>query len=54
MVTNCATMTSLTDVVYGPLINGATTVLFESIPTFPDAGRYWEVSNVIVERLVTS
>uniref|UniRef100_H2YF72 acetate--CoA ligase n=1 Tax=Ciona savignyi TaxID=51511 RepID=H2YF72_CIOSA len=34
-------------VVYGPLANGATTVLFESIPTYPDPGRYWEV----VERL---
>lgn len=34
-------------VVYGPLANGATTVLFESIPTYPDAGRYWET----VERL---
>jgi acetyl-CoA synthetase len=30
-------------VVYGPLTNGATTVLFESIPTYPDAGRYWQV-----------
>ena len=29
-------------VVYGPLSNGATTVLFESIPTFPDPGRYWD------------
>ncbi len=34
-------------VVYGPLANGATTVLFESIPTYPDAGRYWDM----VERL---
>ena len=34
-------------VVYGPLLNGATTVLFESIPTYPDAGRYWGM----VERL---
>jgi acetyl-CoA synthetase len=34
-------------VVYGPLANGATTVMFESIPTYPDAGRYWDV----VERL---
>jgi acetyl-CoA synthetase len=34
-------------VVYGPLLNGATTVLFESIPNYPDAGRYWEM----VERL---
>lgn len=34
-------ITGHTYVVYGPLINGATTVLFESIPTYPDAGRYW-------------
>ncbi|XP_068088339.1 acetyl-coenzyme A synthetase 2-like, mitochondrial isoform X2 [Hyperolius riggenbachi] len=34
-------------VVYGPLCNGATTVLFESTPTYPDPGRYWET----VERL---
>jgi acetyl-CoA synthetase len=30
-------------VVYGPLSNGATTLLFESIPTYPDAGRYWDI-----------
>jgi acetyl-CoA synthetase len=30
-------------VIYGPLANGATTVLFESIPTYPDPGRYWQV-----------
>jgi acetyl-CoA synthetase len=30
-------------VVYGPLCNGATTLLFESVPTYPDAGRYWDV-----------
>ena len=30
-------------IVYGPLANGATTVMFESIPTHPDAGRYWRV-----------
>ncbi|XP_059576246.1 acetyl-coenzyme A synthetase 2-like, mitochondrial [Alligator mississippiensis] len=29
-------------VVYGPLCNGATSVLFESTPTYPDPGRYWE------------
>ena len=29
--------------VYGPLVNGATSVLFESIPTYPDAGRYWQI-----------
>ena len=34
-------------VLYGPLCNGATTVLFESIPLYPDAGRYWDM----VERL---
>jgi len=30
-------------IVYGPLINGATTVMFESTPTYPDAGRYWQI-----------
>jgi acetyl-CoA synthetase len=30
-------------VIYGPLANGATTVLFESIPTYPDASRYWQI-----------
>jgi acetyl-CoA synthetase len=30
-------------IVYGPLANGATTVLFESVPTYPDAGRYWRM-----------
>jgi acetyl-CoA synthetase len=30
-------------IVYGPLGNGSTSVLFESIPTYPDAGRYWDV-----------
>ncbi|KAG9344500.1 hypothetical protein JZ751_011170 [Albula glossodonta] len=30
-------------VVYGPLCNGATTVLFESTPLYPDPGRYWEM-----------
>ena len=30
-------------VVYGPLANGATTVMFESIPTYPDSGRYWDM-----------
>ncbi len=30
-------------IVYGPLANGATTVMFESTPVYPDAGRYWRV-----------
>ncbi|MBL9079496.1 MAG: acetate--CoA ligase [Planctomycetes bacterium] len=30
-------------IVYGPLANGATTVLFESTPVYPDASRYWQV-----------
>ena len=30
-------------IVYGPLCNGATTVMFEGIPTYPDASRFWEV-----------
>jgi acetyl-CoA synthetase len=30
-------------IVYGPLCNGATSVMFEGVPTFPDAGRFWQV-----------
>ena len=30
-------------IVYGPLLTGATTVMFEGVPTWPDAGRFWEV-----------
>jgi acetyl-CoA synthetase len=36
-------VTGHTYIVYGPLANGATTVMFESVPTYPDAGRYWQV-----------
>ncbi len=31
--------------IYGPLCNGATTLLFEGVPTYPDAGRFWQVIN---------
>ncbi len=30
-------------IAYGPLLNGATTVMFEGVPSYPDAGRFWEV-----------
>ena len=30
-------------IVFGPLLNGATQVFFEGIPTYPDAGRFWDV-----------
>ena len=30
-------------IVYGPLANGATTLMFEGVPTYPDAGRFWDV-----------
>jgi acetyl-CoA synthetase len=30
-------------ILYGPLANGATTVMFEGVPTYPDAGRFWQV-----------
>jgi acetyl-CoA synthetase len=30
-------------VVYGPLANGTTTVMFEGVPNYPDSGRFWEV-----------
>ena len=30
-------------IVYGPLLAGATTLMFEGVPTFPDAGRFWAI-----------
>lgn len=30
-------------IVYGPLLAGATTLMFEGVPTWPDAGRFWEI-----------
>ncbi|MCB0851020.1 MAG: acetate--CoA ligase, partial [Bacteroidetes bacterium] len=30
-------------IVYGPLLAGATTMMFEGVPTFPDAGRFWQI-----------
>ena len=32
-------------IVYGPLCAGATTLMFEGIPTWPDAGRFWEITD---------
>ena len=39
-------VTGHTYIVYGPLLNGATTVLFESTPTYPDPGRYWHTGKL--------
>ncbi|MEE9311088.1 MAG: acetate--CoA ligase, partial [Planctomycetota bacterium] len=36
-------VTGHTYIVYGPLANGATSVMFESTPLYPDAGRYWQI-----------
>lgn len=36
-------ITGHTYIVYGPLLSGATTVMFEGIPTYPDPGRFWQV-----------
>ncbi|MDY0089437.1 MAG: acetate--CoA ligase [Flavobacteriaceae bacterium] len=30
-------------IIYGPLLNGATTVLFEGVPSYPDYSRFWEI-----------
>jgi len=30
-------------IVYGPLANGATSMMFEGVPTYPDAGRFWQI-----------
>jgi acetyl-CoA synthetase len=37
-------------ILYGPLLNGATTVIFEGVPSYPDYSRFWEV---IVKHKVT-
>ena len=36
-------VTGHTYIVYGPLANGATSVMFEGVPTYPDASRFWKV-----------
>ena len=36
-------ITGHTYIVYGPLANGATTLMFEGVPTYPDASRFWQV-----------
>ncbi len=36
-------VTGHTYIVYGPLANGATSLVFEGVPTYPDAGRFWQV-----------
>ena len=40
---DCGWITGHTYTVYGPLLNGATTVMFESIPTYPNPYRYWDL-----------
>lgn len=42
-VADCGWITGHTYVVYGPLLNGSTTFLFESTPVYPDPGRYWDM-----------
>ncbi len=42
---DCGWITGHSYIVYGPLCNGVTTVMFESVPNYPDASRYWQVAN---------
>lgn len=42
-VADCGWITGHSYIVYGPLVNGTTTVLFESIPTYPNHCRYWDL-----------
>lgn len=42
-VADCGWITGHSYIVYGPLANGATTLMFESTPLYPDCGRYWDV-----------
>ena len=36
-------ITGHTYVAYGPIATGATQIIFEGVPNFPDAGRFWEI-----------
>ena len=36
-------VTGHTYLLYGPLLNGTTTLMFEGVPTYPDAGRFWQI-----------
>lgn len=40
---DCGWVTGHSYIIYGPLANGVTTVMFESLPTYPTPGRYWQV-----------
>jgi acetyl-CoA synthetase len=42
-VADCGWVTGHTYVVYGPLLNGVTSVMFESVPTYPNPYRYWDL-----------
>ncbi|TMW64300.1 hypothetical protein Poli38472_012922 [Pythium oligandrum] len=42
-VADCGWITGHSYIIYGPLANGATTLMFESTPVYPDPGRYWEL-----------
>ncbi|OGO05744.1 MAG: acetate--CoA ligase [Chloroflexi bacterium RBG_13_56_8] len=40
---DCGWITGHSYIVYGPLANGATSVMFEGVPTYPDASRFWQI-----------
>jgi len=42
---DCGWITGHSYLTYGPLLNGATQVLFEGVPTYPDAGRLWDITD---------
>jgi len=42
---DCGWITGHSYLAYGPLLNGTTQIVFEGVPTYPDAGRCWEIVN---------
>jgi acetyl-CoA synthetase len=40
---DCGWITGHSYLIYGPLLNGATSLMFEGIPTYPNAGRFWDI-----------
>lgn len=43
MVSDCGWITGHSYVVYGPLLNGLTSVIFEGVPSYPNSSRMWAI-----------
>ena len=51
---DCGWITGHSYIVYGPLANGATVVMYEGAPNSPDEGRFWEIGRAITRSLFST